>query len=1094
MSERRDMEEVLARGGDMGAFIASIDWTRTPLGAMDGWPSSLRTMLSVILRSRFPLVIYWTRALIFFYNDAYRPLLGDKHPRAMGQPAAAVWPESWDVLGPKAQRVLDGGLASWDEHLPLFMDRKGYVEESYWTFSYSPVPDDSGEVGGILVAVQETTEQVQDERQLEMLRELGAHAPDARSAEAACRAAAAILAANDADVPFALFYLTAPGGTEARLVASAGMDGYRGPGMPAAVSLSAGAPGSAWPLAAAGRGDGILVVEQLGERFGPMPGGRWRQPPSRAVVLALAVAGRSEPYGYLVCGVSPLRQLDKRYERLFELTADQVVTAIASAEAFDAQRRRADALTEIDRAKTIFFSDVSHEFRTPLTLILGPLEDALASSDPTLAGEPLRAAHRNTLRLLKLVNNLLDFARLEAGRIEASYEPVELAAFTADLASTFRSAMERAGLAYEVSCEPLPEAIHVDRDMWEKIVLNLLSNAFKFTFEGRVRVALRGIDGAAELTVSDTGSGIPANELPRMFQRFHRVPGSRARTYEGSGIGLALVHQLVRLHGGSIAVASELGRGTTFTVTIPAGSAHLPADHVRAPRDLVTPATSTSAYVQEALRWLPSAAAPRPAPDERDGGPPGRVLLADDNADMRDYVRRLLEPRCHVHAVADGEAALAALEGAEFDVVLTDIMMPRLDGYGLLRAIREDPRRRATPVIMLSARADDEARVEGLEAGADDYLVKPFGRRDLVARVAAQVELTRLRRAAEAHRRKLEVLLALGDALRALEDPAAIADVAARALARELAGARVVYRDLDGGDAADAGAIAADEMAALLAGRSLRVDGPAAARLVVPLLRSRRLAAVLEVHATTPHVWSDDEVTLFAEAAERTRAHVERARAETALRALLAERETLLREIHHRVKNNLEVIDSLLQLQAAAAGDERLRVMLADMSNRIHAIAESHRLLHGAADLANVDVKTYAEALASSLSIAGLGDAASVRTIVDAEPLQIDLRRAIPFGLILNELISNAFKHAYPGGRTGRLVIHIARDGDAVELGVTDDGVGLREPLPAGSLGLMLVRILTEQLHGSLSLRSGAGTSVVVRFPLAEHAASLPSS
>ena len=252
--------------------------------------------------------------------------------------------------------------------------------------------------------------------------------------------------------------------------------------------------------------------------------------------------------------------------------------------------RQREELAELDKLKTQFFANISHEFRTPLTLMMGPLEDAVADSQhlSTPNRERLELAHRNSLRLLKLVNTLLDFSRIEAGRIQASYEPTDLAQLTAELASVFRSAIERAGMRLVIDCPALPEKVYVDREMWEKIVLNLLSNAFKFTFEGQIEVSLRCADSAVEMTVRDTGTGIPANEIPKLFERFHRVKGARGRSYEGSGIGLALVQELVHLHGGNVRIESEVDRGTAFTVTIPLGHAHLPADRIGGARTLAS--------------------------------------------------------------------------------------------------------------------------------------------------------------------------------------------------------------------------------------------------------------------------------------------------------------------------------------------------------------------------------------------------------------------------------------------------------------------------------------------------------------------------
>ncbi|HEY0097009.1 MAG TPA: ATP-binding protein, partial [Archangium sp.] len=408
--------------------------------------------------------------------------------------------------------------------------------------------------------------------------------------------------------------------------------------------------------------------------------------------------------------------------------------------------------------------NVSHEFRTPLTLMLGPTEDALASPTRALTGANLETVHRNALRLLKLVNSLLDFARIEAGRIQASYAPVDLAELTAGLASAFRSAIERAGLTFEVSCPPLPEPLYVDQDMWEKIVLNLLSNALKFTFEGTIHVSQRWRGDHVELRISDTGTGIPESELPHLFERFHRVQGARSRTHEGSGIGLALVHELVRMHGGTISASSTPGHGTAFTVRLPAGTAHLPKERVAARRSQESTALGAATYVNEALRWLPDAPEVPSVEPSRLSTPVhpvmdivagARILLVDDNADMREYVGRLLAEHWKVETAPDGAAALEAARQRPPDLVLTDVMMPGLDGFGLLRELRADERTRNVPVIILSARAGEEAHVEGLRAGANDYLVKPFSARELVARVESQLARARLRTVEEEHHRRL---------------------------------------------------------------------------------------------------------------------------------------------------------------------------------------------------------------------------------------------------------------------------------------------------------------------------------------------------
>ncbi|HJQ96676.1 MAG TPA: ATP-binding protein, partial [Candidatus Polarisedimenticolaceae bacterium] len=463
------------------------------------------------------------------------------------------------------------------------------------------------------------------------------------------------------------------------------------------------------------------------------------------------------------------------YRNFLDMAAGNVATAIAEARAYDAERRRAESLSELDRAKTAFFSNVSHEFRTPLTLMLGPVDDLLARSYTELSPatkSDLEIVSRNGLRLLRLVNTLLDFLRIETGRVQAVYEATDLGSVTAELASVFRAACDKAGLALEVICPALSQPIVVDRDMWEKIVLNLLSNAFKFTFDGSITVALAESDGHAVLTVRDTGTGIPDEEVPRLFERFHRVENARGRTHEGTGIGLALTQELVKLHGGTIRVESRLGAGTAFHVAIPLGTAHLPADRIGGRRTLASTSTDARAFVEEALRWLPgSDAFPAPDPLAFPESERPRILVADDNADMRGYVARLLSERFTVETAADGAAALEAAKRRVPDLVLTDVMMPQLDGFGLLRELRLDAKTASVPVIMLSARAGEESRVEGMEAGADDYLIKPFSARELLARVGAHLQMARLRKQfvselQEADRKKDAFLATLSHELR----------------------------------------------------------------------------------------------------------------------------------------------------------------------------------------------------------------------------------------------------------------------------------------------------------------------------------------
>ncbi|SED15831.1 PAS domain S-box-containing protein [Amycolatopsis tolypomycina] len=720
----------------MAARMRDFDWASSPLGEPRDWPASLTTAVRICLTSRFPMIVWWGPELRFLYNDAYLPLLGTKHP-ALDKPGAEVWSEIWHIIGPMLDSVMTTGEATWSEDLLLPMNRHGYWEETYWTYSYSPVHDDEGTVRAVFTAVSDTTERVIGERRLATLRELGARAGVARTVDEACELVAGVLGQAGADVPYATIHIRDGDGALTLAAVTPGGEGA--------------ADAAAWPLKDV-LADGVARTVS-GEALGELPSGGWSTPPAEAVVLPLRGDAGDAATGVIVLAASAGRALDESYRTFLGLVAQQTAALVNGAIAYQVQQRRAEELTALDAAKTTFFANISHEFRTPLTLILGPAAELRETLDG--AGERVReevdVIQRNALRLGRLVNNLLDFSRIEAGRMQARFEPVDLGTFTGELASVFRAAVERAGLVFEVDCRPSAEPVHVDRGMWEKVVFNLLSNAVKFTFDGAIRVTSTVDGGDAVVAVSDTGIGIDAAELPRLFERFHRIPSARARSNEGSGIGLALVRELVGMHGGSVAVESAPGAGTTFRVRLPVGTRHLPAEHVVTEPTVTEPTAgglgsgvpygeAAEPYVQEALRWLPDEEqAARPAPAGT------RVLVADDNADMRDYLVRLLRDDYAVTAVRDGVEAFAAACADPPELIISDVMMPRLDGLGLLAELRADPRTAAVPVLLLSARAGQEAAVDGLAAGADDYLVKPFSARELLARVRTTVQLARLR-------------------------------------------------------------------------------------------------------------------------------------------------------------------------------------------------------------------------------------------------------------------------------------------------------------------------------------------------------------
>jgi PAS domain S-box-containing protein len=772
--------EFLAGRGEMAELIRTKDWSQTPLGPIDGWPQSLRTAVSLCLASNFPINLIWGPQNTQIYNDGYRVVCGDAHPRALGQDYSVTWRSAWPAIGEPFARARNGET-SFLENQRMFLTRNGYWEETFFTFSLSPIRDESGGIGGLFHPVAETTATILAERRTRALRNLSANLAAAANIEELCAKTIDTLSEFEFSLPFVLFYQFNSDRACYRLAAQCGIAAGTG-ASPIEIVADAQAP---WPFAEAIGGSGVLEVDGMRAWLHGRACGPYEEGPDKAFVAAIRAPGHDRPAAVVVFGVSPRLPFDDAYLGYYELLRTSISAAYGIVCAREDERRRTVALAEVDRAKTVFFSNVSHEFRTPLTLILGPIEDVLAEAggETTPHRERLEAVHRNALRLMKLVNALLDFSRIEAGRMKASYEPTELAGLTADLASNFRSACERAGLTLEVDCPPLSQPVHVDHDMWEKIVLNLLSNAFKFTEQGGIVVSLREASAGVELTVRDTGVGIPVEELGRVFERFHRVEGQRARTFEGAGIGLSLVRELVLLHGGEISAQSSPGEGATFHLKLPFGAAHLPPEQLRAARPSGPAKGGPNAFVEEALRWLPDVEDQSAETMHTSRG--ARIILADDNADMRDYVRRLLESGGYeVAPFANGAGALAAaLADHGPDLVLCDVMMPVLDGFGLLKALRAAPSLEGLPVIMLSARAGEEARIEGLAAGADDYLVKPFSGRELLARVDGAIALARQRREAvereralnlELERRVLERTIELSEANRRISQSEAL--------------------------------------------------------------------------------------------------------------------------------------------------------------------------------------------------------------------------------------------------------------------------------------------------------------------------------
>lgn len=420
-------------------------------------------------------------------------------------------------------------------------------------------------------------------------------------------------------------------------------------------------------------------------------------------------------------------------------------------------------LLELDRLKSQFFANISHELRTPLTLSLGAYKTLLGSSLSPECQEVASSGLRNTTRLIYLINELLDLAKFDSGRADLKKRPINLTALVRTVASNFESRPNRR-VNFSGLDEPL--AIEADPRQIKKVLYNLLSNAFKFSDPEKAQVWIRLRRGQEhiELEVQDNGIGIPRGHLERIFDRFTQVEGSTARRYEGTGIGLALVKEIVTLHGGSVTVDSEVRRGSTFLVTLPIGQVdvhHVP--HMEEDDEEVIPASKEPAMPGN-LEVLPASAA---------GDRKPLLLVADDNPDMRSYLERLLSKHYRVELAKDGIEALEKAKQLQPELVLTDVMMPQKSGDDLLREVRRDETLRLVPVIFLTARAGIDARVESFAAGADDYLSKPFNEEELLARIHNQLRIRAQEKELEAKTFELQQLNrqleALNERLRELD-------------------------------------------------------------------------------------------------------------------------------------------------------------------------------------------------------------------------------------------------------------------------------------------------------------------------------------
>jgi signal transduction histidine kinase/DNA-binding response OmpR family regulator len=751
MSER-DQRAMFPGDTPFARAVQSYDWAASPIGDVDSWPELLRSAVATVWPSALPMMIWWGDELTALYNEAFVPLLSDAHPAALGASAESFWAErgTTDHPGALRQTVIERGEVMFGHERMRLIRRGGLITETYWTSSCSAIRDEKGDVAGVFVSAADVTDRMVADHRAQLLAELATISSAGADRDQICRAVMEVVAGHRDVVPAAAVFLTDEMRTH-RLTCAARF-GVSGPPLEGTVDVTGGASDIARAFAANGR-HVVDAHDLLGAaRFEAGPIGDLL--PHDVLALALTAPGAGSAAGVLVLALSPYQRRDASYEAFARVLAGEIGVLLADAAAFERETLIARGLAVRSEERNRFFQNVSHEFRTPLTLIQAPMRDLLENTEglPQELVTRLEVANRAADRLERLVDGLLEFARADVSSLSPELEPTNIALLTRELAGMFGSAFHSAAITLNVDIQEIGGLLLMDPDMYAQIELNLMSNALKYTPSGgRVDVSLGRDADELVLTVLDTGVGIPPEEQQAVFERFRRLdaPVGAEQRPPGLGIGLALVSELVVALDGRIELTSEPGQGSCFSVRLPAVEADWSDDD--AP-------TRHGPAVFESVT---------PAPVEVVDAPPvgdRRILLVEDDPDLCTYLSRLLtEDGWTVDAAGDVASALKITELP--DLVLSDVMLPgERDGLDLVRALREIPALAHLPVILLTARSGPEAAIEGLNAGADDYVRKPFHPRELLARLNVHHELSRLREfalsQAEAQVANLRVALA----------------------------------------------------------------------------------------------------------------------------------------------------------------------------------------------------------------------------------------------------------------------------------------------------------------------------------------------
>ncbi|PRP76869.1 response regulator receiver ATP-binding protein [Planoprotostelium fungivorum] len=752
-------------------FLAT-DWSKTSLGPLSDWPSSFCDATIICFTSAFPMSLFLGRELVQFYNSGYIDMWPDKQAKTWAKPLQQGWPEVWSELDSLINDVCSKGEGFY-MMAKLFLLQVGpLLKELYFNFSYSPVSQ-GRHIVGIINTVADCSNYVINNRRMEQLRVLALRFTSISTTEDMCKTLTEVLGTNTHDIPFFAYYQVT--GEDLSLISRSPC----GIGYPTSIT---GPTDTSSPLAEAVTravwntcNDRTSVELDLSGYELPICGG-WKEPPKSSCVTP--VFSDDVLVGVLLVGLNQHLDYDDSYRDFISLVSNQVGNAVKFSKVREDTRKRLEMLSNLDRARTVFFTNVSHEFKTPITLTLGPLEDLLnrernvyakdvlshkkPNLDPTQTRK-IDLIYRNSLRLLKLVNNLLDFSNLDNGEFNGKFEVVDVRELTIECCNLFESSFQKSKLIFLVDCEEVTGEVLVDRDMFEKIVLNMISNSFKYTKNGSVRVSLKDGDEFVIITVEDTGIGISEIDLPHVFKRFYRGTNREARQ-AGTGIGLALVSELVQLHGGRVDIESKLGQGTRTTATIKKGQSHIPPDRIHR----LDPSMSGSIKIKDkhsvSSSWLSSLS--RTPPSGTSSPPsPGSMMSTESShhrwriaflcldSEMREYILSIIGGDYDVFVSDDVESIYTQINGNKSDLVLADISTSG-PGFTLLEQMRNEPTNVNLPIIFVNARSGDN-QMESLGKGVDDCLVMPFSDLELRARIAVHIRMSQAQLSVMKHEQDL---------------------------------------------------------------------------------------------------------------------------------------------------------------------------------------------------------------------------------------------------------------------------------------------------------------------------------------------------